>query len=200
MAKKKSLEYGSTPSSFLYLGIGSGIAITISRLIFGLKIRRDKEVCKMPGPLICVGNHPSYLDPIIMATLLFGRKINFVAGSFIFRNRIIGPLFIRGGCIPKMQYQSDSRAVKGMLKVLKNKGTLGIFPEATRLVDGTSIYFDDALARMIKKTDSSVAVMASHGSYMSWPRWTKSGFRRGRITAEIKSILPAERVADMSVA
>jgi ribosomal protein L37AE/L43A len=86
-----------------------------------------------------------------------------------------------------------------MLTALKRGGTLGIFPEATRLVDGTSIHFDDALARMIKKTDSAIAVMASHGAYMTWPRWSKSGFRRGRITADIKSVLPAERVKEMSI-
>ncbi|NLW89694.1 MAG: 1-acyl-sn-glycerol-3-phosphate acyltransferase [Clostridiaceae bacterium] len=195
----KESSLGGVPNTFLYNGIGLGIAVTISRFVFGMKIRRDKEVVKMKGPLVCVGNHPSFLDPIIMAAVLFGRKINFVAGTFIFRNRIVGPVFAKGGAIPKTQFRSDSKAVKGMLTALKRGGTLGIFPEATRLVDGTSIHFDDALARMIKKTDSAIAVMATHGAYMTWPRWSKSGFRRGRITAEIKSVLSSEQTKEMSV-
>jgi len=199
MAKSKKREIGSEPNTFLYKVIGCGIAVTLSRLVFAMKIRRDKTVVDMPGPLVCIGNHPSYLDPIIMAALLNGRKINFVAGAFIFRNRFIGPLFIAGGCIPKQQFQSDSRAVKGMLLALKRGGTLGIFPEATRLIDGTSIWFDDALARMIIKTGSAVAIMRSHGAYMTWPRWTKSGIRRGRITAEISNVLSSEQVKAMSV-
>ncbi len=199
MSDKKEIGLGGVPNTFLYSFIGLGIAVTLSRLLFAFKIRRNKEVVRMKGPLVCIGNHPSYLDPIIMAAVLYGRKINFVAGTFIFRNRIVGPLFTGGGAIPKTQFRSDSRAVKGMLTALKRGGTLGIFPEATRLVDGTSIHFDDALARMIKKTNSAIAVMESHGAYMTWPRWSKSGFRRGRITAGIKSVLPAERVREMSV-
>ncbi len=199
MPAKKEIGLGGVPNTFLYNVIGLGIAVTLSRLLFCFKIHRNKAVVRMKGPLVCVGNHPSFLDPIIMAALLYGRKINFVAGTFLFRNRIVGPVFAGGGAIPKTQFRSDSKAVKGMLTALKRGGTLGIFPEATRLVDGTSIYFDDALARMIKKTDSAIAVMASHGAYMTWPRWSKSGFRRGRITAEIKSVLPIERVKEMSV-
>jgi len=199
MPVKKEHVLGGDPNAFLYHFVGVGIVVTLSRLLFRFKIHRDKEAVRMKGPLVCVGNHPSYLDPIIMAALLFGRKINFVAGSFLFRNRFLGPLFMRGGAIPKTQFRSDSKAVKGMLTALKRGGTLGIFPEATRLVDGTSIRFDDALARMIKKTDSAIAVMVTHGAYMTWPRWSKSGFRKGRITAEIKSVLPAERTREMSV-
>ncbi|MBN1775175.1 MAG: 1-acyl-sn-glycerol-3-phosphate acyltransferase [Clostridiales bacterium] len=199
MPEKKKYALGHVPNTFLYNGIGLGIVVSLARLVFGIKVRRDKETVRMKGPLVCMGNHPSFLDPIIMAAVLYGRKINFVAGTFIFRNRFIGPLFARGGAIPKTQFRSDSKAVKGMLTVLKRGGTLGIFPEATRLVDGTSKHFDDAIARMIKKTGSAIAVMASHGAYMTWPRWSKSGFRRGRITAEIKSILPAERVKKMSI-
>lgn len=199
MSEKSPKNLGGKPNPFYYSVIGLGIVVTLSRLVFGLRIRRDKEVVKMPGPLVCVGNHPSFIDPIIMATVLFGRRINFVAGAFMFRNHVIGPVFMSGGCIPKVQFRSDSRAVKGMLTALKRGGTLGIFPEATRLVDGQSFAFDDAISRMIKKTESSVAVMVSHGAYMTWPRWSKSGFRRGKITAGIKSVLPADRVREMSV-
>lgn len=199
MSEKSPQNPGNKPNPFYYSVIGLGIVVTLSRLIFGLKIRRDKAVVKMPGPLVCVGNHPSFIDPIIMATVLYGRRINFVAGAFMFRNHFIGPLFKKGGCIPKVQFRSDSRAVKGMLTVLKRGGTLGIFPEATRLVDGESFPFDDAIARMIKKTESSVAVMVSHGAYMTWPRWSKSGFRRGKITANIKSVLSADKVREMSI-
>lgn len=199
MSEKSPRNLGAKPNPFYYWVVGLGIVVTLSRLVFGLKIRRDKAVVKMPGPLVCVGNHPSFMDPIIMAAVLYGRRINFVAGAFMFRNHFIGPLFISGGCIPKVQFRSDSRAVKGMLTTLKRGGTLGIFPEATRLVDGESFPFDDAISRMIKKTESAVAVMVSHGAYMTWPRWSKSGFRRGKITAGIKSVLPSDRVREMSV-
>ncbi len=197
--KKKGMVFGQRPNTFYYNIIGIGIVVPIAKLLFKFKIKKDKAVTTMEGPLVCVGTHPSYLDPIIMASLLRGRKINFVAGAFLFRNRFIAPLFAKGGCIPKVQFHSDSRAVKAMLTALNNKGTLGIFPEGTRFVDGTSIAFDDALARLIYRTKSAVAFMQTNGAYSTWPRWSTNGSRPGRIEARISLVLTAEEVQNLGV-
>jgi len=199
MSERRQLQLGKTPSTFIFTILGLGIAIPYAKLRYGIHVKRNKEVIKMKGPLVCIGNHPSYLDPFVMTAALYGRKINFVAGAFLFRDRFIGPLFAAGGCIPKVQFRSDSRAVKAMLTVLKNKGTLGIFPEGTRFVDGTSISIDDALARMIKKTNSGVAFLESNGAYSTWPRWSTNSFRRGRIEGRIKMALTVEEVEALSL-
>ena len=199
MSEHKQLELGKTPSTFIYKILGLGVAGPYASLRYGIHVTTNKEVARMKGPLVIVGNHPSFLDPIIMALSVYGRKINFVAGAFLFRDQFIGPLFAKGGCIPKVQFRSDSRAVKAMLTVLKNKGTLGIFPEGTRFVDGTSIKFDDALARMIKKTSSGVAFLESHGAYSTWPRWSTNSYRRGRIEGRIKMAMSAEEVEALSL-
>lgn len=199
MSERKPLKLGKTPNTFIFTVLGLGIVVNYARIRYGIHVKRNKEVVRMKGPLVCVGNHPSYLDPFVMASALYGRKINFVAGAFLFRDRIIGPLFALGGCIPKVQFRSDSRAVKAMLTVLKNGGTLGIFPEGTRFVDGTSIDFDDALARMIKKTGSGVAFLESNGAYSTWPRWSTNSFRRGRIEGQVKKVFTPEEVEAMSL-
>lgn len=200
MAKKgKNKDYGCYPSRFWYTLFGSGVVISIARLVFNIKVKRDPKVMKMEGPLVVVGNHPSYLDPIILACTLYWRPINFVAGTFLFRNRIFGAVIKSGGCIPKAQFRTDTRAVRAMLNVLSRGGVLGIFPEATRFVDGNSIFFDDALARLIKKTNSGIAFLESHGSYMTWPRWSKSGSRRGKIEGHLRCVYTKEEVKAMSV-
>jgi 1-acyl-sn-glycerol-3-phosphate acyltransferase len=199
MSEEKQLNLGVIPNSFLYRVLGLGLVLTYARIRFGIRVKNNKEVSRMKGPLVCVGNHPSYLDPMVMAAALLGRKINFVAGAFLFRDRFIGPLFAAGGCIPKVQFRSDSRAVKAMITVLKNGGTLGLFPEATRFIDGHSIVIDDALARMVKRTDSGVAFLETNGAYSTWPRWSTNKFRRGRIEGRIKKVLTQEEVMDMSV-
>lgn len=199
MLNKKPLRIGRTPNTFVYNIIALGLVLPFARAYFGIHVKRDRNVCKMKGPLVCVGNHPSYLDPFVMAAAIYGRKMNIVAGAYLFRDRFIGPLFASGGSIPKVQFRSDARAVKAMLNVLKNGGTLGIFPEGTRFVDGTNISFDDGLARMIKKTNSGVAFLESHGAYMTWPRWSTNSFRRGRIEGGIKKAYSVEEVQAMSV-
>ncbi|MBR3057657.1 MAG: 1-acyl-sn-glycerol-3-phosphate acyltransferase [Clostridiales bacterium] len=197
--KQSTPDYGCVPSTFWYRFFGSSIVLNACRLIFGIKIRTDKEVRDMPGPMVVVGNHPSYIDPIIMGTLLYGRRINFVAGEFLFRKKIFGPIITKGGCIPKTQYRNDIRAVKAMMRVMKRGGTLGIFPEATRLIDGSSIRFDSALASLVKKSEAALVFMRSHGAYLNMPRWGQSAFRRGRITAEIAKVIPSDQIREMSV-
>ena len=60
-------DYGCKPSFLWYSLFGTGIVMPLARLVFGMKIRTDKRVKKMEGPLVIVGNHPSAIDPIIMA-------------------------------------------------------------------------------------------------------------------------------------
>lgn len=199
MSGKRQLKIGAVPNGFIYNFCGLRIVLPYARLRYGIHVKKDKAVCEMEGPLVCMANHPSFLDPFVMAGVLFDRKINIVAGAYLFRNRIIGPLFTIGGCIPKMQFRSDSVAVKAMLTVLKRNGTLGIFPEGTRFVDGTNVTFDNALAKLVKKTDSAVCFIESHGAYMTWPRWSTNSIRRGRIEGRVRKAYTVEEVKAMTV-
>ncbi|MBR5975931.1 MAG: 1-acyl-sn-glycerol-3-phosphate acyltransferase [Clostridiales bacterium] len=192
-------DYGCKPSFFWYSFFGTGIVMPLARLVFGMKIRTDKNIKKMEGPLVIVGNHPSSIDPIIMATTVRGRPINFVAGTFLFRNRIFAHIITKGGCIPKAQFRNDMRTVRAMFRVLSRGGVLGIFPEATRMVDGHSIAFDSGLASVAKKAGAGIAILRTHGAYMTWPRWSENSWRRGRITAEYVHVITAKEVAKMSV-
>lgn len=191
-------EYGRKPSFFWYKVVGLGIVLNASRLLFGIKVRTDKNIKKLEGPLVLVGNHPSYIDPIVMAATVNGRPINYVAGAFLFRQKKIGHILTKGGCIPKSQYRNDLRTVRAMFRVLDRGGVLGIFPEATRWNDGHSIPCDNGLATLIKKSGANVAFLQTHGAYMTWPRWTENAWRRGRITAEYTRVISSEEVAKMS--
>lgn len=196
---KEKKDYGCKPSFFWYNVFGSWIVLNLARLVFGVKIRTDKKIKDMKGPLIIVGNHPSYIDPIILGMTVYGRQVNFVAGNFLFRNKIFGHIITKGGCIPKAQYRNDMRTVRAMMRVLSRGGVLGIFPEATRMVAGHSIPFDNALANLIKKTGAGIAFLRTHGAYMTWPRWSENSWRRGRITAEYVGVISSEEVSKMSV-
>ena len=198
-AVKGQPDYGCVPSFFWYRFFGSGIVINIARLVFGMKIKTDKRIKNMEGPLVIVGNHPSYIDPIIMGTTVYGRPINFVAGNFLFRNKVFGHIITKGGCIPKAQYRNDMRTVRAMFRVLSRGGVLGIFPEATRMVDGHSIWFDSGLASVVKKSGAGLAILRTHGAYMTWPRWSRNSWRKGKITAEYVYVLTKEEAAEMTV-
>ncbi len=199
--KKKEYQYdiGCVPSKFWYGFVGGCILVPLACLFAKIKVKPDKDYLNEEGPIVVLGNHPSYLDPIVVERLTHGRPVNFVTGEFLFRSKIWGHLFKLGGAIPKKQFVVDTCAVKAMMKVLKRKGVLAIFPEATRFVDGKSITFDDGVAKLIKKNNAAIYVCSSHGAYLTYPRWTQSGVRIGKVTAEFTQKIPASKVAEMTV-
>ncbi|MBR5417844.1 MAG: 1-acyl-sn-glycerol-3-phosphate acyltransferase, partial [Clostridiales bacterium] len=114
-SKKEQVEYGCVPSKFWYSFFGTRIALPVLKLRFGIKVKPDEKIKALEGPLVIVGNHPSFIDPVIMAATLRGRPINFVAGEFLFRRKIFGPVITKGGCIPKAQFRNDLRTVRAMM-------------------------------------------------------------------------------------
>ncbi|MCH4154149.1 MAG: 1-acyl-sn-glycerol-3-phosphate acyltransferase [Saccharofermentans sp.] len=192
-------EIGCVPRKFWFGFFGSHFLVPIICALTHIRVRPDKEFVKHEGPIIVLANHESYLDPMVINRLTKARPANFVTGEFVFRARGWGYLFKLGGAIPKKQFVVDTVAVKAMMRVMKRKGVLIIFPEATRHVDGKSIEFDDGVAKLAKKSGASVYIAHIHGAYMSWPRWSVSGMRKGRITAEFVRKIYAPEVESMSV-
>ena len=191
-------EFGNVPNKFVYRVLGLHMAVGFAKKWLCIRAEPDKRLETIPGPIVSVGNHPSYIDPFSMVALFSKRKINFVAGTFLFRIKILGDLLRVGGVIPKVQFRTDSQALRAMLHVLQREGVLGIFPEATRSLDGTNSPFDDALARLIKKTNSTIVLMRTNGAYSTWPRWSTSGRRRGYVESYIHQIIPAEKVKELA--
>ena len=196
-ADKKGI--GRQPSRFWYF-----VGVTLTRLAcLFLRVRRTVEpgVHAMKGPAIILGNHPSYFDPFIAALACWPLHFNMVAQNDLFRNPILRYLLLQLGCIPKVQFRTDTRAIKAMFRVLRRDGLLGVFPEGMRSPDGTNLRFEDAIARTVKKSGSAVVVNVLTGAYLTWPRWSKSGahMRIGRIDSHCRVLYTHEQISTLSV-
>lgn len=201
MAKEKKDRFvpGSEPSSLVYSFGATSVFVPILAWLLNIKAKPNKELKNIEGPLLIIGNHPSYIDPIVAMRLTKGTKVNFVAGEFLFRNKVWGYLFRKAGMIPKRQFATDALAVKGMMRVMKRKGVLAIFPEATRFVDGKSITFDEGVARMAQKSGCCMYFIKSRGAYTTYPRWTESFVRIGEIHGEFGRFVSKEEIQAMTV-
>lgn len=191
---KKAPELGRAPSPFFYGLIHHGTAL-LCRLLVHPRIHRDPRLAGLPGPLIILGNHPSYLDPPLVAMAIRDRRINFLTTQVFFRSKKIGAVLFKVGAIPKVQFRTDSRALKAMLHVLARRGALAIFPEGQRSIDGSMSPFDDAIAKLIRKTRCAVAIVHTDGGYLTWPRWSTSSFRRGHVDIRTELLLTGEESA-----
>jgi 1-acyl-sn-glycerol-3-phosphate acyltransferase len=97
---------------------------------------RGTENVPADGPLIVACNHRSYLDPPILGTYC-PRPLAYMAKAELFRIPVLGAAIAAVGAYPVDREGSSTAAIKRSLDVLRAGGSIGIFPEGTRNLDGT---------------------------------------------------------------
>ena len=91
-----------------------------------------REFVPPPGTkLVVAGAHVSALDPFIIAKAMPGHHVQFMAKKELF-GPITGQIIRAGGSFPVDRSGNDVVAIRTALRVLKDDGTLGLFPEGTR--------------------------------------------------------------------
>ncbi|MHB8961872.1 MAG: lysophospholipid acyltransferase family protein [Saccharofermentanales bacterium] len=176
-------EYGSRPFHLLY-AFCVYVMRLYAKLFLNVRWNIDPAIFKLDKPMIVISNHPSYFDPFLAACAVYPIEVNFLAADNYFRRPVTRWLIAKVGAIPKIQFRADPRAMKAMIKVIKRQGVLGIFPEGTRSIHGRQMPIEETFTKFIKKMEVNVVCLNSKGAYMTWPRWSLSGYRRGRITID----------------
>ncbi|HHU81796.1 MAG TPA: 1-acyl-sn-glycerol-3-phosphate acyltransferase [Firmicutes bacterium] len=125
------------------------------------------------GPVICVANHASLVDPIVMGCSL-KRSVNFLAKEELFRIPVLNWILKTLGVIPVKRGAGDRGALKSALKVLEDKKVLGLFPEGTRYRDNTLHPLRPGAAMLALQTGACILPMLISGTYrmrfLSFPK------------------------------
>lgn len=100
-------------------------------IFFRFKVTGVQNVPLNDKFIIC-SNHASNWDPLFIS-IKFPRQISWMAKKELFENKILSYLILKLGSFPVTRGDTDVTAIKNSLKVLKNDGVLGIFPEGTRV-------------------------------------------------------------------
>jgi 1-acyl-sn-glycerol-3-phosphate acyltransferase len=82
------------------------------------------------GPVIYASNHVGVVDGPLLA-IFAPRPAHALTKEEMFKG-LLGWLLIRSGQIPLDRFHSDPGAVKTCLRVLRNGGAIGIYPEGSR--------------------------------------------------------------------
>ncbi len=91
-----------------------------------------REHLPPPGTkLVVAGAHVSALDPFIIAKVMPGHHVQFMSKKELFKP-VIGAIIKAGGSFPVDRERNDVAAIRMALRILKEDGTLGLFPEGTR--------------------------------------------------------------------
>lgn len=103
---------------------------TYCKIVYRVKIVGKENVPK-EGPLLFCGNHRTYLDPPLI-TVTAGRKMSFMAKEELKKSLLMRFLCFAFDGIWVKRDSKDIGPLKTAMKLLKNGGCIGIFPEGTR--------------------------------------------------------------------
>lgn len=91
---------------------------------------RGAEHVPDSGPVVLVGNHIGLLDGPLMA-IITPRPVHVLTKREMYEGRL-GRFLHASGQIPVLREGPDPAAVKSALRVLREDGVVGVFPEGTR--------------------------------------------------------------------
>ena len=135
------------------------------------------------GPVVLVGNHSCYLDPMFLLRAT-PRRICYVSTAQIFRARLYSLLFSRLHVIPLRRYRLDPSACRELIMALAEGDVIGIFPEGERTPDGGRQMPAPQVARIVAQLPATIVPVGISGGADVGPRWS-SILRRKPVTVRI---------------
>ena len=127
--------------------------------------RQGREHARMKGGLVVASNHRSFLDPFLIGALLpWRRQIQFVAKVELFEKRWQGWFLNRLGAFPIRRGQSDETAMDTAALAVERGGTVVIFPEGTRIRQGSLARPKRGVGRLALETGAPVLPIAVIGT------------------------------------
>lgn len=164
-------DMASFMSSPYWLGLFlQAVLGPIIRFLFRMKV---VGVQRMPraGPLIVIGNHASYLDPVLVLAVS-PRYMRFFGLESVVYARGLRGFLKRCGAIP-VRGKGPSNSVVKAAEVFREGDVLGLFPEGQRSFDGTVGKGRTGAALLSSQHRVPVLPVALKGAYEAYPRWAR---------------------------
>src|SRR4051812_24082920 len=122
------------------------------------------------GAVILASNHRSFLDPFVVGICL-NRPVYFVAKKELFDRRLTGWFLNCLGAFPIKRGESDEESVETAKQILQRGDALVIFPEGTRIREGSLGQAKRGVGRLALETGAPVVPVAVHGTERARRGW-----------------------------
>ena len=134
-----------------------GIALPIVRLWGRLDIEGLEHI-PAEGPLLIVGNHDSYWDPVVIGIAAIERRqIRALSKSSLWKVKGLSKMLDGMGQIPIERGSGDAGALDRAIAELRAGSCIGIFPEGTRSL-GRELRPRSGLGRLVAAVPEAVVV------------------------------------------
>ncbi len=148
-------------------------------------------------PALIMSNHVSNFDPIFLATA-FRRPIFFVASDHIFRLGLISRLIVYlVAPIPIVKSRIDIRTIRTILRITRDNGLIGLFPEGNRSFNGVTGRIPPSTGKLVKQLKSPLILYRITGGALTIPRWARYR-RKGRMLGKLSRVIDPQTLAAMT--
>ena len=96
--------------------------------------------------MIVIGNHQSWLDPVVLGFAIKKRQVTFMGKKELVANGLLRGILKEAGVILVDRHNTDMEAMRACMKALRGGDILGIFPEGTRHHEGVMTEMETGVA------------------------------------------------------
>lgn len=118
----------------IFYNLTANMSKIVTKMLFRVEVKGIENINE-GGPYILACNHKSNWDAVILLGVLKKIKINSVAKKELFKNPILKYFLNKLFVIPIDREKPEISTIKKILKLLKDKESILIFPEGTRHKD-----------------------------------------------------------------
>ncbi len=119
------------------------------------------------GPAIVVSNHPSDVDPILLA-VSFPRTLHFMADAVQFRRGFVGPVIRRLAAFPIDKGSPDRRSLETALGLLRRGEVVALFPEGDLYRQSDPQVFGPGIGFLAARSGAPVIPVCISGAERIW--------------------------------
>jgi 1-acyl-sn-glycerol-3-phosphate acyltransferase len=151
------------------------------------------------GPLLIVGNHDSYWDPVVIGIAAMQRRqIRALSKSSLWKVKGLNKVLDGMGQIPIVRGTGDAGALDRAITELRGGSCIGIFPEGTRSL-GRTLRPRSGLGRLVAAVPEAAVVPVAVTGATDIPRFPKRPRLRVRFLPPIGGLREGESPGDLSV-
>jgi len=180
-----------------YLQLVEAIAVPFFLLTGKAKVKTDKAVKKIKGPMFILATHQSFMDFPMILKGIRPKNTTWVMSVEEFRRGV----WLMGGIggLPKRKFSHDIVTAKHILYTLKTlKYPCTIYPEARFEFAGINERIDGALGKMCKLAGVPVVMCMTNGNFLNSPQWSKHPYRKIRQESHLYVLFTPEQLKEMS--
>ena len=138
-------------------------------ILFGAKASGLEH---FPKDMNCIllSNHIHAFDPATIAVFYRANEIHFIAKEAIFKHKLLAKFFTKLHAFPVNRGETDMRAMRQAVQVLRDGHVLGIFPEGHRQRDQRVKAIETGVAVIALRSDVPVVPIYISGRYRPFGR------------------------------